>query len=418
MNLPANVQGGKQLANGDWELPRPNTPGAQQNAGLYYSPSRQMYYTTQGGKQTWISPMAFDHADRRGLGEGQSLTAERGQFNQHTGEVDHPFNWTNTLALAAGAAIAAPAVASAFGAGGAGATTGAGGALGPSTAANMAATTAAAHMVPASLAAGVPMAAASTVPWGTMIGAGTQLFGNLFGAHQQANSAREAADVIAAAQKYSADLQSKAAADALGFTKNQAQNAFQNNEVARRGNFDQWVSSRQRIGSVGALLGWEPPTTPAYVPGVDPKFSDPGAPTAPSVGQALTGGAPTAPGGGQGGAAALKALLDQGVDPQSAVTQFNQKYGRTTGNEAVYYDPSQHGGVATIGLPDAYLAKPGGSWDITQRGGAPAAQTPYSTGSIGSYLSTPTPFMPVPITPALAMPTPYRPGSVGSYLNG
>lgn len=88
---------------------------------------------------------------------------------------------------------------------------------------------------------------------------------------------------------------------------------------------------------------------------------------------ASTGNAGASSSSAAGSAADLKALIDSGVDPQAAAQQFNKTYGRTTGNEAVYYDPAQHGGVATIGLPDAYLSLEPNGWGITQRGGTSRA---------------------------------------------
>lgn len=46
-------------------------------------------------------------------------------------------------------------------------------------------------------------------------------------------------------------------------------------------------------------------------------------------------------------------LISKGVSPQDAAKESNQKFGRTTGNEAVYYADTN-----TIGLPDCYLAGP------------------------------------------------------------
>jgi hypothetical protein len=78
-------------------------------------------------------------------------------------------------------------------------------------------------------------------------------------------------------------------------------------------------------------------------------------------------------------------------NPQGAISAFNSQTGRTTGNEAVYYDPSQHGGVATIGLPDSYLSQQGGAWGITQRtpetsSAAPAASAPATDPLIAQLL--------------------------------
>lgn len=86
-------------------------------------------------------------------------------------------------------------------------------------------------------------------------------------------------------------------------------------------------------------------------------------------------------------AAYLQSLLGSSQyanNPQAAIAYFNQSTGRTSGNEAVYYDPSVHG-TATIGLPDSYLSLNGNQWGITQRtpesssGGTPAPAPASST---------------------------------------
>lgn len=128
---------------------------------------------------------------------------------------------------------------------------------------------------------------ASAGPWGAIIGGALGLFGSLFGAHEQSDAATQAAQINAQAQqqiaqmnaaaaKYAADLQAKSAADALTFSKAGAENSFQNNEVSRAGNYDQWSAAQNRVGSVGKLLGFGDREIPAYRPGVDPNFSGSG----------------------------------------------------------------------------------------------------------------------------------------------
>jgi hypothetical protein len=129
--------------------------------------------------------------------------------------------------------------------------------------------------------------------WGSALLSSIPIFGSLWGAHEQASAATEAANITsqaqtkiaemnAAAQKYAADLEAKAAADALGFSKSGAENAFQNNEVSRAGNYDQWAAAQRRIGSVGKLVGFGDREIPTYRPGVDPNFTGAGGGSAPS----------------------------------------------------------------------------------------------------------------------------------------
>lgn len=138
-------------------------------------------------------------------------------------------------------------------------------------------------------------AAGSVVPgWGTLAGAGIGLFGSLFGASEQSGAATAAANINAQAQeqiaqmnanaqKYAADLAAKSSAAGLDFSKAGAENSFQNNEVSRAGNYDQWAAAQNRIGSVGKLLGFGDRVIPAYRPGVDPQFTGSGGAPSPIV---------------------------------------------------------------------------------------------------------------------------------------
>lgn len=228
------------------------------------------------------------------------------------------------------------------------------------------------------------------------------------GAMLQSGAAKDAAKLSTDAANHAADVQGKSTADALAFQKQQAENEWLNSQNTQRANYDQSKARYGSIAGVASQYGLNLAGMPDYAAGIDPHYDTGQTPT-PGSGSIAGAGPSASPTGGQAGAAEMKALLDSGVDPQQAVSQFNQKYGRTTGNQAVYYDPSQHGGVATIGLPDAYLAKPGASWDITQRSGA---------GSIAGA-SKPLPSAAVPpsyTAPAVTtgIPTPYQPGSIAA----
>lgn len=235
-------------------------------------------------------------------------------------------------------------------------------------------------------------AAAGSVggPWGALIGAGVGLFGNLFGAHQQSKAASEAAQIEAAAQKYAADLQAKGQADALAFTKGQAENAYQNSEAARHGNYDQWAAAQRRIGSIGSLIGMGPREIPGYVAGVDPNFTGTGAPAGPS-------GAP---------AGAAPAVNANNGDIGQQISAFFKSRG-VADSETPYWVQKW----AEFGAKDpAYFNKRLAAADIFGGGGGGQATTPgRPIGTVGSYLQTP--YAPVPITPGLAMP-----GAVGSYF--
>lgn len=127
--------------------------------------------------------------------------------------------------------------------------------------------------------------------WGDVFKAGTSLFGNLFGAHQQASAANNAAQISADALKYGANLQDQAAQRQEAFLRQQAENGYANSEVDRRANYDQWAARENRLGSLSAALGYGGRAVPAYVPSVDPHYLTP-TPGAPPTGGMLPGGTP------------------------------------------------------------------------------------------------------------------------------
>lgn len=181
----------------------------------------------------------------------------------------------------------------------------------------------------------------------------------IYGANKQSQSADKAAVLQSTAtDKATALATSQEAERKSEFDQQQAQAKAQwdadqlNKAPARQASADAILRVRDLIGLPSSGGG-----TPSGAP-------------LPSTGSPLTAGA--SPSGGS--AADLKALIDSGLDPQQAATQFNKKYGRSTGNEAQYYAPSaQTSGKAVIGLPDAYLSQEPQGWAITQRGAAPSS---------------------------------------------
>lgn len=270
--------------------------------------------------------------------------------------------------------------------------------------------TGAAAIAAALAAAGGTAVAGKFASKGNTKGAQISSDAALRAAQIQADSARETARLQTEAATKAAQLQKESSDAALGFTKQQALYGAQSAETDRSANYQQWAAKERRLGSIGEMVGLGQRDIPSYVPSPTPNFDTPGS------GGAAAGGGPSQ------AAQYLKGLLDTGKDPQAAIADTNAKFGLSPDkqNSAMYYDPSQHGGVATIGLPDSYLALKDGKWEMTVRNGsaAPAAAakttTPYR--SVGDYLISPSAptSAAVQLAPALARPAPYR--SVGSYL--
>lgn len=232
-----------------------------------------------------------------------------------------------------------------------------------------------------------------------LIAAGTTAGASMYAAHKTSESANTAVETETNAQKYAADLQSKASADALAFTQKQSENAYQNSETSRQGNYDQWAAGQRRLGSIDQLIGMGPREIPAYVSGVDPHFDGGGAPTGP-------GGAPA---GGGSSAAALAAFYKSiGVAPGAR---------GSGGTDLAYYADAidAHGGptAANMGYFTDRIKQ-----DLAKAGspGGAGPSTAPPVGSVNSYLTSgagTAPYAPVAIAPALTMPGVQ---SVNSYL--
>lgn len=233
----------------------------------------------------------------------------------------------------------------------------------------------------------------------TAIGVGATLFGNLFGAHMSSSAASEAAAEQAAALKYSADLQAKGAADALAFTRSQAENAFQNNEASRHGNYDQWAARERRIGSVGDLLqlGLGPREIPQYVPGVDPNFGGSSAPAGPGGPAAASGPAP--------------AIDASKGDIGQQVSAFFKSRGVADTETPYWVQKWSEFGQKDPAFFNSRLAQA----DIFGKSAPAAAAAPRTVGDALSGAPTPTPYAPTPIAAPLTV-QPYQVRSPGSYL--
>jgi hypothetical protein len=68
------------------------------------------------------------------------------------------------------------------------------------------------------------------------------------------------------AATHAADLQSKSAADALAFQKQQAAQDFANAQTTAQANYGQWAARQGRLSTLGQMVGLQPFNIPAYVP--------------------------------------------------------------------------------------------------------------------------------------------------------
>lgn len=202
-----------------------------------------------------------------------------------------------------------------------------------------------------------------------------------------------AAKIGSNSASHAADVQGAANDKTLEFTKQQAENAYQNSESTRRANYDQWKARQGTIASLGEQYGVHGYKIPDYVPGVDPQFA-PG-----SIG--ATGQTPQA----QNGAGDPQAFIanwqkthpaSEGIGPLAAAYKaagFGDRFmvnGTTPSNNELVV-----GGQKFKVLSGENGANP--SWYIpgTNDGGAPKAP-----GTIAAYAP--------PAAPYIAPPDPYQ----------
>lgn len=130
------------------------------------------------------------------------------------------------------------------------------------------------------------MPAVIAAPWlGTAIAGVAAGTGAIVGAKMQSGAIRHGADMQTAAANTAAAAQLEASQKAETFARQQAEGAYQNDERVAHANYDQWAAREKRLGSIGASLGYGTRDIPAYVGGVDPRYTDPSV-TAPPPGAA------------------------------------------------------------------------------------------------------------------------------------
>lgn len=133
------------------------------------------------------------------------------------------------------------------------------------------------------------------------------------GAFQYAGAKQQAE-----AQDRATQAQTQAAQQTLAFQRQQAETDYQNQEVNRKANYQQFAARDARIGTLGEAVGLSPRRTPAYVPSIDPQYVQQG--RAAVTSQPRVGAAPLA-----------------GIDPSA--------YGSQPQTAAAVTSPPQIGGA-------------------------------------------------------------------------
>jgi hypothetical protein len=251
-----------------------------------------------------------------------------------------------------------------------------------------------------------------------------------------------AAEISSNAAETGAADQSQAAAATLAFTKQQAEQTYNQQETTNKANYGEAAANQQRLNSIGAMLGLPAQNIPPFVPMPDPNFTGPTQPPA-GAPAPLPGNSPTA--------IAQRTALGQ--LPQSpAATAASTPAGSTTPapsnanpTDPAYITQQLQQLYASLGKTPtgpgsgptdiAYMANQiaaTGGWTgsnaaywttkisgLVQGGGSTNAPSSTAPKSVASYLSAPPSpaSAPAPLQPQTFAPQPYyTPQSVDQYL--
>lgn len=248
------------------------------------------------------------------------------------------------------------------------------------------------------------MPAAAAIPWlGTAIAGVAGGTAAVVGAKMQSNSARDSADKQTVAANHAADLQDAAAQRAEVFSRQQAENAWQNQQATQRANYEQQKARFGTIAGLAGQYGLNVGAMPDYVAGVDPRYTDssmslPSSATAPPAAGTIAGATPqgidwTAP-APQLGASLSAYFKSKGVSDQE-VPYWVSKAPELVARGKEINDPE-------------YANKRLAAADVF--GGGSSAPK----GSIAGMSGMVAP-MAAPLPVNTAIPTPYQPGTIASY---
>lgn len=193
----------------------------------------------------------------------------------------------------------------------------------------------------ASGAAGGAAAGSAFGPYGTAIGAGVGALSSYFGSKRQAEGAENATRMQVDAQTRAADQQNRANQQALDLEREQQERERMDAAEADRLNYNNYRRRAMGAQNLGSAFGINL--------GID----------IPEYGSKLTssrGGQNTSQFSGED--ASLGEMLRSGMDPAQAISQFNQRYGRTTGNEATFAHDN------TIAVPTGYYSTGQNGWQF------------------------------------------------------
>lgn len=231
-----------------------------------------------------------------------------------------------------------------------------------------------------------------------LIAAGTTAAGSAYAAHSASSGAENAAKMQTDAAKYGADKQDAAAQRAETFSRQQAENAWQNAQSTQRANYEQSKARNGSIAALGAQFGLPGMAMPDYVPGVDPHYDAgtsplPGAPAAPGTVAGSTPQGQSAP--VDGSAASISAFFKSKGVSDTETPYWVSKWPELVARGQQLNDPNY--AMKRLSQADIF----GGGTGAGTVNGAANRYLPYAGVTAAPLVAPNTP-----------IPTPYQPGTI------
>lgn len=98
--------------------------------------------------------------------------------------------------------------------------------------------------------------------WGAAIGGAVTGLGGIFGGKEQAD-----------AMNHAADLESQANQASLRFSRESAENQWQNSEADRQANYGMYAARQRSMNTIRSAMGLPTIDIAAYTPGVNPNYT-------------------------------------------------------------------------------------------------------------------------------------------------
>lgn len=221
---------------------------------------------------------------------------------------------------------------------------------------------------------------AATTGGSAVIGAGATTAASIYGANRSASATENATRMQVDAANRAADQQQRAREEAQQLQYQQQQQDREAAAEADRLNYTNYRRRAMGAQNLGSAFGINL--------GID----------IPEYGSKQTAGGGRNPSQFSGEDASLGEMLRSGMDPAQAISQFNQRYGRTTGNEATFAHDN------TIAVPTGYYSTGANGWQFAGGDHSGNSSGKQGGGRTGSPLSSLASLYGQPIDPTINQP--------------